>query len=278
MNKEVAMELRRRLQIKGALRFDDITKPLGLSMKEVDSDGFDGALVRRSSGLGGRILVKCTIRETGRKRFTAAHEIGHYLLHKDSDNMSCGTKDIANWTNIEVNPEHEADEFASELLLPSSEMKTLIGTQWPSLKLVSDLAAEFETSLTATIRKYSDVATQSCAGVWVQDSRVVWFSPSTSFPHWVKVGEELDAGLLDRNTPLEEMVEVRASEWIPAFFEEKEATLLQGCVRMPTYKGCLVLLWANRPLKHRTLEDELLDELDTDRFDSYRRERWPDKK
>lgn len=278
MNKEVAMELRRRLEIKGALRFEDITKPLGLTVKEVDSEGFDGALVRRSSGVGGRILVKRGIRELGRKRFTTAHEIGHYLLHKDSDSMSCGAKEIENWTNFEVNPEHEADEFASELLLPSAEMKGLIGTQWPSLKLVSDLAAEFAASLTATIRKYCDVAMQSCVGVWVQDSRVSWFSPSPSFPHWIKVGEELDAGLLDCNTPLEEMIEVRASEWISAFSEDKESTLLQGCVKMPTYRGSLVLLWAKRPLKHRTVEDDLLEELDTDRFDSYRRERWPRKK
>jgi hypothetical protein len=265
------------LQIKGALRLDDITKPLGISVKEVDSNGFDGALVRRSSGVGGRILVKRGIREPGRKRFTAAHEIGHYLLHKDADSMSCGTKDIANWTNFEVNPEHEADEFASELLLPSAEMKASIGTRWPSLKLVSDLAAEFEASLTATIRKYCEVAAHSCAGVWVQGSRVCWFSPSGSFPHWIKVGEEVDAGLLDCNTPIEEMTEVRASEWIPAFSENKESTLLQGCVRMPTYQGSLVLLWANRSLKHRSAEDGLLEELDTGRFDSYRRERWPGK-
>ena len=70
---------------------------------------------------------------------------------------------------------------------------------------------------------------------------------------------------------------MRASEWITAFSEDKESTLLQGCVRMPTYKGSLVLLWANRPLKHRSAEDELLEELDTNRFDSYRRERWPGK-
>ena len=153
MNKEVAVELRRRFQIKGALRFEDITKPLGLTVKEVDSDGFDGALVRRSSGRGGRILVKRDIREQGRKRFTTAHEIGHYLLHKDADSLSCGVKEIANWTNLGANPEHEADEFASELLLPAAEMKTLIGTQWPSLQLVSNVAAEFDASLTATIRK-----------------------------------------------------------------------------------------------------------------------------
>jgi hypothetical protein len=116
-----------------------------------------------------------------------------------------------------------------------------------------------------------------CAGVWVQDSRVVWFSPSTSFPHWVKVGEQLDAGLLDCNTPLEEMVEVRASEWIPAFSKDVESTLFQGCVKMPIYRGSLVLLWAKRQLKYPTVEDELLEELDTDRFDSYRRKRWPGK-
>jgi len=277
MNKEVAIELRRRLEIKGALRLEEVTKPLGLSLKEVDSDGFDGALVRRSSGVGGRILVKRNIREQTRKRFTVAHEIGHYLLHKDSDSMSCGVKDIANWTNVEVNPEHEADEFASELLLPSAEVKSLIGTQWPSLQLVSDIAREFDASLMAAIRKYCDVATQSCAGVWIEGSRIRWFSPSRNFPHWIKVGEEVDAGLLDCKTPLEEMVEVRASDWIPAFSEDVEAILLQGCVRMPTYKGSLLLLWANRPLKHRTGEDELLEELDTNRFDSYRRERWPRK-
>ncbi|HUN84479.1 MAG TPA: ImmA/IrrE family metallo-endopeptidase [Terracidiphilus sp.] len=278
MNKEVAIELRRRLGIKGALRLEDITKPLGLSLKEVDSDGFDGALVRRASGAGGRILVKRNIRENTRKRFTAAHEIGHYLLHKDADSMSCGAKDIANWTNIEVNPEHEADEFASELLLPSAELRSHIGAQWPSLQLVSDLAREFDTSLMATIRKYCDVATQSCAGVWVEGARVRWFSPSPSFPHWIKVKEEVDAGLLECKRPLEEMVEVRAGDWIPALSEEVEATLLQGCVRMPTYQGFLVLLWANRPLQHRTAEDELLEELDSDRFDSYQRERWPGKK
>jgi hypothetical protein len=277
MNKEVAIELRRRLQIKGALRFEDITKPLGLTVKEVVSDGFDGALVRRSSGRGGRILVKRDIREQGRKRFTTAHEIGHYLLHKDAEILSCGVKEIANWTNLGANPEHEADEFASELLLPAAEMKTLIGTQWPSLQLISDVATEFEASLTATIRKYCDVATQSCTGVWVRDSRVEWFCPSPSFPHWVKVGESVDSAVLDCRTPLDEMVEVRAAEWIPAFEEEVEATLLQGCVNMPAYRGTLVLLWAKRPLKHRTAEDGLLEELDTNRFDSYRRERWPGK-
>jgi len=74
-------------------------------------------------------------------------------------------KEIANGTNAGANPEREADELASELLLPTTEMKPFIGTQWSSLQLVSDVATEFDASLTATIRKYCDGATQSCAGV-----------------------------------------------------------------------------------------------------------------
>ena len=64
-----------------------------------------------------------------------------------------------------------------------------------------------------------------------------------------KLESRVDAAVLDCRAPLDEMVEVRASEWVNAFEEEVEATLLQSCVSMPTYLGSLVLLWAKRPLK-----------------------------
>src|SRR6202012_235195 len=104
--------------------------------------------------------------------------------------------------------------------------------------------SEFETSLTATIRKYCEVAIQSCAGVWVQDSHVRWYSGSATFPHWIKVGEKVDTGILECKIPLDEMVEVRAADWIPAFSEDRESMIFQGCIKMPTYRGSLVLLWA----------------------------------
>ena len=112
--------------------------------------------------------------------------------------------------------------------------------------------------------------------MWVQGSRVGWFSPSTSFPHWIKVGEEVDAGLLDCNTPMRND-RSSSSEWIPAFSEDKESTLLQGCVRMPTYKGSLFCCGQIARSNIEAQRTSLLEELDTNRFDSYQRERWPGK-
>jgi len=111
-------------------------------------------------------------------------EIGHYLLHKDSDRVLCGSLDIANWTNFEANPGARSGRvLASELLLPSAEMKASICTQWPSLKLVSDLAEEFEASLTATIRKYCEVGDAKAAlGSGARLARPLVFPVSGQFP------------------------------------------------------------------------------------------------
>jgi len=135
------------------------------------------------------------------------------------------TKDIANWTNFEVNPEPKRRvrfrALASERRDEGIDWNTMA-----SLKLVSDLAAEFEASLTATIRKYCEVAAHSCAGVWYK-ARVSAGFPLWQFPALDQSRRRGGCRLLDCNTPIEEMTEVRASEWIPAFSENKESTLLQ---------------------------------------------------
>src|SRR5438132_14147381 len=57
-----------------------LCKELGLRVQEVPAKGFDGALVRSKTGQKGIIAVKASIREASRKRFTIAHEIGHFVI------------------------------------------------------------------------------------------------------------------------------------------------------------------------------------------------------
>ncbi|MBZ5577956.1 MAG: ImmA/IrrE family metallo-endopeptidase [Acidobacteriia bacterium] len=92
---------------------------LGLRIREVSAKGFDGALIRSKAGQKGIVAVKASIREASRKRFTIAHEIGHFILHKgmslhvDQDfriNLRDGS------TNDE---EIDANAFAAELLMPT---------------------------------------------------------------------------------------------------------------------------------------------------------------
>jgi hypothetical protein len=143
MSKEYAVALREELGIVGKVEFNKFVGDLGLSIKEVDSQGFDGALVRSAYEMKGIIFVKRSTREQSRKRFTIAHEIGHYVLHVAEERLSCGSSDIESWKGDQANPERQADDFASEFMLPSGEMRQQIGNEWPSFQLVTSLAGTF---------------------------------------------------------------------------------------------------------------------------------------
>jgi len=71
-----------------------------------------------------------------RQRFTLAHEIGHYILHRSlvgdglDDNMAYRSTDIGKYHNTSIGPreETEANRFAAELLMPMS----LVNREWQS--------------------------------------------------------------------------------------------------------------------------------------------------
>ena len=279
MNRECAIAVREQFTIQGKTDCVELARQLGLSVREVDSQGFDGALVRSASEMKGIIYVKQTMREQTRKRFTIAHEIGHFILHC-GQSLSCGSTDIEAWKGDQSDPERQADEFASELLLPSVEVLNQIGSQWPSFQLVGAIADHFCVSLTATARKYCDVAPQDCAVVWSVDGIIRWMHPSSRFNHWIPVGEKLGvdsfaAGALAGKVIPQEMQEVAAEEWISSNWLVDNAVICEQTIPMPHYKGCLSLLWAKRQIENRpTEEDELLPELDPDGF-TLRRKRWP---
>ena len=52
-----------------------------------------------------------------RQRFSLAHEIGHWHHHRGRI-LYCGAHEIGNPTDAVSNPEKQADEFASDLILP----------------------------------------------------------------------------------------------------------------------------------------------------------------
>src|ERR1051325_668621 len=75
-----ARVLRERFAITEAVDLYDLAKKIGLRIRDVDAQGFEGALVRASNKPNGIVAVNRSVRESGRKRFTIAHEFGHYVL------------------------------------------------------------------------------------------------------------------------------------------------------------------------------------------------------
>lgn len=59
-----------------------------------------------------------------RQRFSAAHELGHYLSgHESYDHGQAYIEDRPNWLDPQGRQEIEANEFAAELLMPEQFLK-----------------------------------------------------------------------------------------------------------------------------------------------------------
>ena len=175
------------IQDPSEIDIDDIAWNRGALVRESTLEGVEGRLLR--SGKTGIITVKESIRESGKKRWVAAHELGHFEIHKDTDQIAlCTNKDLLYFYR-KVNPtETEANEFASELLIPDALLKPRIASQIPTLEAASEIADVFRTTLTASAVRYVDTCEYRCAVVMSKSGAVEWCHPSTDFGYWINKG------------------------------------------------------------------------------------------
>lgn len=89
------------------------------------------------------IGVNC-LHNPKRQRFTIAHELGHYHMHKDKNLMFEDTTFFRNTDNTSI--EYSANEFAANLLMPEDQVKKRIDA---GVKNIETLAEFFNVSLAA---------------------------------------------------------------------------------------------------------------------------------
>jgi Zn-dependent peptidase ImmA (M78 family) len=277
---ELASHLLDRLQIRGKPDLPEIAGRIGLRIQEVDAEAFDGSLVRALEGPKGIVAINQSIREAGRKRFTIAHEIGHYLLpsHRNLENV-CTSNMVESWKKGLDKPELEANEFAVELLLPAKYVRDPLKLNDPSLSTISQVASEFETSLTATTLRFVSLTDLSCVAVWSQGKSTKWYRRSDAFPLYLSkevlpCGGSIAHRLFEGRDAPGDFVEVPLDSWLDQRDTPKALRVLEHSVRLPYYDGVLTLLWFQ--LRDLADEDEPpnLEDLDPADF-TLRRKRWP---
>jgi len=85
----------------------------------------------------------------GRERFSIAHEIGHWMLHRGKS-FRCRADDVVQNFSSEIGLEREADTFASHLLMPTSIFQPAIkAANRPGLNDLQDIAEQFVVSMQA---------------------------------------------------------------------------------------------------------------------------------
>jgi hypothetical protein len=268
------------LHVEGKPDLWALCRHLGLRVREVDSTGFEGALVRSRGAQKGIIALKRTIREASRKRFTIAHEIGHFVIphHRLLGNVC---ESLSRFDKGLAAPELEANEFAAELLLPSRLVRSRFDPKEPTLAGIRAVAREFDTSLTATAYRYLELSDLRCVMVWSEAHRVVWYRRSESFPFYLPASdlparESLAGRLLAGEAVPGGLHKVSPELWLDTRDAARVHLLLEDALFFPNYNAVLSMLWiaemeAGGADSDR---DDLLPELDPEEF-TLRRKRWP---
>jgi Zn-dependent peptidase ImmA (M78 family) len=231
----------------GDLVLEDLALALGVMVVEGKLDSADARLIR--TGKRGLIRVKEDIPEPGRKRFAVAHEVGHWLLHKNvSQVLACTSEDMVAKYKASP-PETEANCFAAELLMPEKLFTPRIRRASLSIQLLKDLAADFQTTLTATAIRYVELSDDYCAVVVSEQGRVRWWRGSERFEElcWIEAGSPLSAdtvagGLFKGESVLTGPQRVDASAWVEDASKLEDATLFEETVAFERYGKAISLL------------------------------------
>ena len=164
--------------IEGAIQSSGYSASLETVMKPLES--IEGCLLRVANSDRWNILINENIRNKRRLRFTHAHELGHFMCHRDLQDRFEDSSDTLNDFRQEI--EAEANTFASWLLMPANVVRNEFDrTNW-NVATLRKLGNRFECSLQASGLRFTNIASQPAAFVVSRDGMVLWATKTRSAP------------------------------------------------------------------------------------------------
>ena len=153
-----------------------------------------------------------------RQRFSTGHELGHWMHDRGRPQFTC-SEGAQNGRFLGSDPESLANRYATELLLPDSMVKRRLGNLSPTLDTVQDIAATFNTSLTATALRTVELGMWPSMVVCCSKDKRQWFKrghdvPEKIWPLRVLAADTLAFALLSEAGATSGTDEVDADAWI----------------------------------------------------------------
>ena len=197
------------------------------------TEGFEAALVTDEVKSKGAILV-AKGRSRQRRRFSIAHELGHFLIPAHmpptDGQFLCSAEQLQQLSDKDqdrrARMEVEANRFAALLLMPPPLLRPrLRQVRQPRIEQLVALAETFDVSKDAMARSFAEYNDEPVAVLIWRDGRLVRCYRSQSMP-WlgVQIGdratrEQLGANATARTTAVSDPAMVATETW----FEDRSA-------------------------------------------------------
>ena len=223
----------------------DICKSLNIKcLFDADIDA-EALIVKGGKRKTPVIAVKANRQYESRARFSVAHELGHFCIpdHLD-EKYICTDEDLNNYRSDKT-AEREANEFAAELLIPTTWVVQAIKHQDVTLQAIKTIAGECETSLTSTALQVASHCPDRIAVVYSQNDSVIWFKKAKSFdlyPNTGKLSRLSIAALYFQPNPLilEKKATVPLHAW--TYDDRRYEYLVEESLFMPYLNAVLTIL------------------------------------
>lgn len=206
----------------GDLSMEEIAWACGLMVTRKPMDGCEGRIVMSRDG--GIISINSAIDFQPKINYILAHETGHSRIHAGIQPLFADNyRSLAEWY-AKGPQEKEANEFATELLMPSEAYSKRVKGQRPSADVIGDTASYFGASRAATFLRYRDLGEFPVMVILVEKGVIKWKSPSTDFPfQWLTLGNSVPAFTVAgdyfyRNSKAAVPEKVYAIDWFPEDF------------------------------------------------------------
>lgn len=116
----------------------------------------------------------------GRRRFSLAHELAHWICDRKTGSFQCA-KEVIGPQNAEAKSvEAHANAFASQLILPDYLVVPWLQGKPANLDVAKELAKDFDASLTAAAIKLAKRATSPACTVCHSQTKLLWFQRNTA--------------------------------------------------------------------------------------------------
>lgn len=230
---------------------DEIILGRSAFYEEVPLDGKDGEIV---SYHGRSIIhVNSEIPFESRKRFAAAHELGHYEMHRALQPIFSDTaEDMMNWYKAGPH-EMEANEFAAEFLMPSGVFYKECERKKFGPDVIEHLSKRFQVSKTAAILKFVKRGNHPVLIVYCKDNKMKWWKASDDFRCFLEF--ERDAPPPSGSVAFELFTsskfytgdelkqQIWESDWFRMRDNESDTQFFEYCLFVKSYNYSLSIIW-----------------------------------